>query len=165
MLDVILVGFMGAGKTTVGQVLATNYQRPHIDLDDEIIALAGRSIPQIFAQAGETIFRQWETQALQQALAKKGVLSAGGGVVETAANRAMLKQTHIPVIYLKVLPETVLSRLKGDTTRPLLQQGPAAVRALWQRRLALYEQVATHAIVTDTLTPEAISQQIYQLLA
>ncbi|MFC6171569.1 shikimate kinase [Loigolactobacillus jiayinensis] len=165
MLDVILVGFMGTGKTTVGEVLAANFKRPQIDLDDEIIASAGKSIKQIFADAGETAFRQLETQVLQQAFAKSGILSTGGGVVESAANRQLLQTTTIPVIYLQTEPAAIFTRLKGDDGRPLVQQlGESGLRELWQRRAPLYQSVATHTVTTDARTPEEVSQQIQQLI-
>ncbi|MFD1319198.1 shikimate kinase [Loigolactobacillus zhaoyuanensis] len=165
MLDVILVGFMGTGKTTVGEVLAANFKRPQIDLDDEIITTAGKSIKQIFADSGEVAFRQLETQVLKQAFTKNGILSTGGGVVESAANRELLRQTAIPVIYLQTEPAAIFQRLKSDDGRPLVQQlGEVGLRKLWQRRVPLYQQVATHTITTDTRTPQQVSQQIQQLL-
>lgn len=166
MLDVILVGFMGTGKTTVGEVLAANFRRPQIDLDAEIVAAAGKSIKQIFADSGEAAFRQLETQVLQQAFAKSGILSTGGGVVESAANRELLQQTSIPVIYLQTGPAAIFDRLKGDDGRPLVQQlGQAGLRDLWQRRAPLYQSVATHTVTTDARTPLQVSQQIQQLLS
>ncbi|MFD0896783.1 shikimate kinase [Loigolactobacillus binensis] len=166
MLDVILVGFMGTGKTTVGEVLAANFKRPQIDLDDEIVATAGKSIKQIFADSGEPAFRKLETEVLRQAFAKSGILSTGGGVVESAPNRELLQQTAIPVIYLQTGPTTIFERIKDDDGRPLVQQlGEAGLRDLWQRREPLYQSVANHIVVTDTQTPEQVSQQIQQFLA
>lgn len=165
MLKAILVGFMGAGKTTVGGVLAEQVGWQQIDLDDEIIATAGKPITAIFADEGEPAFRKLETQVLQNTLNKTGLLSTGGGVVESAANREVLQQTDIPVIYLQTSGNVVLERVAGDDSRPLVNQlGPNGLKALLAKREQLYQSVSDLVICTDELTPEEISDQIQTFL-
>jgi shikimate kinase len=165
MLKAILVGFMGAGKTTVGGVLAEQVGWKQIDLDDEIIATAGKPITVIFADDGEAAFRKLETQVLQDTFNKTGLLSTGGGVVESAANREVLQQTDIPVVYLQTSGNVVLDRVSGDDSRPLVNQlGPDGLKALLAKREHLYQGVSDLVIRTDDLTPEEISEQIQSFL-
>ncbi|GAF40730.1 shikimate kinase I [Agrilactobacillus composti DSM 18527 = JCM 14202] len=91
MARLVLVGFMGAGKTTVGQLLAQNTGFRFTDLDQAIVEIAGRPIPDIFAAEGEAGFRRRETEALAQALDQDVIVSTGGGIVTQAQNRALLK--------------------------------------------------------------------------
>lgn len=123
MQNVILIGYMGAGKTTIGQALAQKYQLAFEDTDQLIEKKAGRLISEIFAQEGEAVFRDMETALLEELLSEKKkeavVYAVGGGLPMREENRELLRKLGT-VIYLTVQPDTVLERLKGDTTRPLL---------------------------------------------
>ncbi|ANK60733.1 shikimate kinase [Loigolactobacillus backii] len=167
MLTAILIGFMGTGKTTVGNVLAINTQQQQIDLDDEIVSAAGKSIKQVFAEDGEAAFRQLETTVLKTAFKRNGILSTGGGVIESETNRAVLEATEIPIIFLKTLPTVILERLTGEdaAVRPLVGQlGPAGLTRLWKKREPLYERISDLTILTDELTPEEVSERIETFL-
>lgn len=159
MNTVILIGFMGAGKTTVGMALSKRDNIPLVDTDQRIIEKAGMSISEIFARKGEEAFRQIESQVLSELLDQKNpiVVSVGGGLPLKEENRRMLKRIGT-VIYLKVRPETVLERLKGDTTRPLLA-GPdekQKVRELLEKRGPIYQEAADLVLCVDGKSVEEI---------
>lgn len=161
MQPLILVGFMGAGKTTVGTQLAAQLKIPQFDLDQLIEASLGETIATYFSRMGEEKFRQVETTLLKTHLADEGVLSTGGGVVMKEANRQLLKQAKAPVIYLRTQPEELLERLQNDLQRPLLQQmDHDAFIELWQYREKLYQEVADVVIETDGKQPDEIATTI-----
>ena len=121
--NLILIGFMGAGKTSVGQAYARQYGLPIIDTDQRIEEAAGMAIADIFAAQGEDAFRKLETGVLNQLLAHTdhAIISVGGGLPLREENRALLKQLGC-VVYLDVSPETVMERIGGDVSdRPMLQ--------------------------------------------
>jgi shikimate kinase len=139
----ILVGLMGSGKSSIGRRLAVSLELPLIDLDDYIVEQAGRSIPQIFEQDGEAVFRRMETEALRQVVGSRAVIATGGGVVMSETNRHILKQ-HPPVIWLKASPEFLAGRIAGDRNRPLIAAGDVLekLQELAAIRYPLYEQCA-----------------------
>lgn len=112
---------MGAGKTTVGNILANLADLPYIDIDEVITSEQGMSVSDIFAKYGEKEFRRLEHEKLKELATTKAVIATGGGIVLNPENREVLKNTY-PVIYLETDPEVFMNRLKGDTTRPLVQQ-------------------------------------------
>ena len=114
-MKVVFTGFMGAGKSTIGRMTAQEMNLPFIDLDDEIVRVAGCPITEIFARDGEEVFRRMERDILKE------VISLGGGVLMSEENRNILSQANTMVIYLKVDADTIWSRVKGDQSRPLLQ--------------------------------------------
>lgn len=146
-LTTVLVGPMGAGKTSVGRRVAKHLAVPFIDTDKRVVAEHG-SIADIFAEHGEAHFREWERQAVATAIAEGGVISLGGGAVTDPETRALLEGD--PVVFLAVSPEAVAERIRGNS-RPLLvaDEDPLErwTRIMEQRR-ELYELVAT--IVFDT---------------
>ncbi len=161
--SIILIGFMGAGKTTVGRCLARKLGLSMIDTDYYIEQTQKMKISEIFAQYGEAYFRDLETKTIQH-LIKQGenyIVSCGGGMVLRSENRDLLK-TLGTVIYLRVRPETVASRLKGDTTRPLLQGTDAEekIKNLLTLREGIYEAAADVQVDTDGLLPEEICVKI-----
>lgn len=163
-MKLILVGFMGSGKTTVGNLLAKKLGLSYHDLDDVIVETAGKSIKQIFADDGEPAFRQLEHDALKASLADDGILGTGGGTPIQAANFELLKASDVPVVLLDVMPETIIPRLKNDTDWPLAQQlGLDGLVDLKGQRDTLYQQVSDFRIATDDLTTlevvDAISQE------
>lgn len=160
-MTVILVGFMGAGKTTVGRELAAELGVAHHDLDDLIVAAAGCSIPEIFDQRGDAGFRALEHETLIKALQSEGVLSTGGGAPVQPQNFALLQASAAPVVLLEAQPATILQRIGADANRPLVQElGEAGLVALQAQRDPRYHELADLVIATDALTPGQIAQQI-----
>jgi len=162
----ILVGLMGSGKSSIGRRLAVLLELPLIDLDDEIVAQAGRSIPDIFEQHGETAFRHMETAALRTVAGKRAVIATGGGIVMSAINRQILT-AHPPVIWLKASPEFLAERIDGDGNRPLIAAGDTLkkLQALASIRYPLYEQCADFILPRGDMTkPEALQAIVDFLL-
>ncbi len=141
---IILTGFMGSGKTTVGQILARQLELPFVDLDKEIENKEGSTIARIFASQGETAFRQMESQQLARVLAQPQslVLATGGGALLNQAAAALLDETACSVVFLKLDLAEVKARLSQDTTRPLLAGGTAKTAELFASRQVLYQQLA-----------------------
>lgn len=163
---VILIGFMGAGKTTVGKLLAEKMQQTFIDLDQLFEIETGCKIPDYFQKYGETAFRKLERQLLQTILNEKAepkVIATGGGIILTAENRQLLKETkNITVIYLKTSVDQLVLRLQQDTQiRPvILEKSITEIKKIYQERLTYYEECAHITIPTDQLTPEIIVEKI-----
>lgn len=165
--NIILIGFMGAGKTSVGQHFAKQHNLPFVDIDRIIETTAGMSISDLFAKKGETEFRRRETETLKRLLdtetvvPRKTMISVGGGLPLREENRELLKQLGT-VVYLKVSPETVVERLKGDTTRPLLmgENVNERVAELIAKREAFYIEAAHKVIEVDGKDFNEISEEI-----
>lgn len=158
---IILTGFMGTGKSEVGNLLAERLQYRFVDLDQVIEEHAGCSIPDLFEQEGEAGFRKRETRALlMEGGQPKQVLSCGGGVVVTPENLEWLKQQS-GVVCLDATPETIVSRIGSDPNRPLLQGDDPLIRiqSLMEQRAPLYAQLPTH-IDTDRLRPSEVADRI-----
>jgi shikimate kinase len=154
---IVLVGFMGAGKTTVGHLLAERLGLPFVDGDRIIEQRSGRSVAQIFAEDGEPAFRALEHQVIAGLLDGPAlVLALGGGAAEHPGTHERLAAAE--VVYLQVGYEQAMHRVGGDPGRPLLARPDLA--ATYQRRLPLYAELATLTVSTDGRHPEAISQDI-----
>jgi len=134
--NVVLVGFMGSGKSTVGPQLAERLKRPFVDLDDVIEADAGQSVAEIFSNEGEAGFRERESRNLQGLLESDGVVVAvGGGAPMREDNWARIRDGNC-VVALTAEPTELARRLNGSTDRPLLQSGKAsAIATLLPSRL------------------------------
>jgi len=134
-----------------------------VDTDSYIEEITGMKISAIFAQYGEEYFRRLETQAIQRMVEqeRQSIVSCGGGLVLREENRVLLKQLGT-VVYLVVSPETVVLRLSGDTTRPLLQGEDAGkrIRALLASRKDKYEAAADLQVCADDASPEEICIKI-----
>jgi shikimate kinase len=158
--NIVLIGFMGSGKSTVGKVLAPRLSKKFVDLDHMIVERAGRSIPEIFATDGEAAFRQLESQVLADVLANANqVISTGGGAVLAEANRQLMRENGL-VVWLRTDVDVLIQRMQYDTTRPLLQGDAKAniTRILEERRDAY--NFATLEIDTGRLTVEEAVQAI-----
>lgn len=140
---IFLVGPMGCGKTTIGKALALLSSRPFLDLDEEIVAFTGKSIPEIFKEEGETAFRQQETAALKRSLAYEAVIATGGGIVVTPENIELLKE-HGLVVYLFADVETQYQRTLHDNGRPMIYAEDRRKRLMdiFAFRQPLFEKVA-----------------------
>lgn len=165
---IVLVGPMGAGKSSIGRLLAARMQYAFVDLDICIEAEAGTTITSIFANEGETGFRSREYRALRDALAKPeaSVIATGGGAVLDDRNRRVMRDAGI-VVYLQVESAMQLQRLQGDGTRPLLATANPAQRLadLQDMREPLYREVADIIFDTTSHSPEAAADALAALLA
>ena len=156
---IVLVGFMGAGKTTVGRLLAAKLGIPFTDSDPVIEERAGKPIRQIFADDGEPAFRALEHEEIADLLAGPDtVLALGGGAAEHPATRPLLAAA--PVVYLRVGYAEAMSRVGGDEGRPMLARPD--VTDVYERRQAAYAAVATLTVDTDGRAPEDIALSILQ---
>ena len=147
--NIILTGFMGAGKTTVGRILAQSCGFEFMDIDQIIVASQGKPIKDIFAEEGEEAFRNYETEALLSLQnVSEAVIATGGGIILRSENRQVLKQMGL-VVYLRASFETLLKRVSQSDQRPLadLSTGTERLKGLLDSRVSLYEQAD---IVADT---------------
>ncbi len=161
----VLIGFMGAGKSSVGRVVAGLLGAEFVDLDARIESAAGRSVGEIFASEGEGAFREMEKEAIRDAVSVPGrVLAAGGGAFLDPGNKALLR-AYAPVVFLDASPDTVIERLSRDASRPLLQGGDreAKVRELMARRRPSYAE-ADIAVGTDGLTVAQVARRVVAAL-
>lgn len=159
----ILIGFMGCGKTSVGIRLSYALKRTMIDTDKWIEKQQNMTISEIFASRGEAAFRQMETDCIRTLIEKENdrIISTGGGLPIKEENHKLLKQLG-RVYYLKVTPETVYERLKEDTTRPLLQgeKPEQKIRDLLAYREPLYEACADEVIEVSKKSFDEIIAEI-----
>jgi len=154
---IVLVGFMGAGKTTVGHLLSERLGLPFVDSDLVIEQRSGRSVRQIFAEDGEPAFRALEHLVIADLLdGPEVVLALGGGAAEHPGTAVRLKSEQ--VIYLEVGYDEAMLRVSGDELRPLLRRPD--LETLYRRRLGIYRDVATLTVPTDGRPPEAVSQHV-----
>lgn len=163
--SIILIGFMGSGKTTAGIKLSYKLKRPFLDTDKLIEKREKRSISDIFAAEGEEYFRRAETEVLRELVKSSScqIISVGGGTPLRAENRELLRRLGT-VVYLKVSAETVYKRLKGDATRPLLQGADpmGKIKSLLASRERLYEEAADITIVNDGKEYDRVIQEILE---
>ncbi|MGL4521817.1 MAG: shikimate kinase [Bacilli bacterium] len=159
MKSIILVGFMGSGKTTVGVSLAHKLSLQFIDLDRIVEDNEGTSIPEMFSKYGEEYFRDAESRAVQGIQSSGQIVATGGGVIKRPENVEWLLNTGV-VVYLRCSFETVLARIEGDSNRPLAKNSNVSeLKALYDSRLQSYEKA--HIIVdVDHLSVEKIGQAI-----
>jgi shikimate kinase len=158
-----LIGFMGAGKSTVGEKLAESLGWPFRDLDQVIVEETGRSIPEIFRQDGEEVFREQETEALRRESRKDPpfVLATGGGVAERSTNRKIMSETGVS-IYLNVDFDVLYERVGNDETRPLVNRADdpyTELKSLWDRRQTDYRDANLILNLTDE-SPSAVVETI-----
>lgn len=161
--NIYLIGFMGTGKTTVGQRVAERLGMRFVDMDDEIVARAGKPIPAIFADDGEPAFRRIECAVAADLSRKTGrVVATGGGVVLNDANMRNFYDSGV-VICLSATPDAILDRVEGDTNRPLLagtrEEKKAKMAALLEKRGALYTAIP-HQVDTSPLIAEQVADRI-----
>ena len=165
MNNVVLVGFMGSGKSTVGRLLAERTKRSFVDLDDVIEADAGQSVVEIFSNEGEAGFRERESRCLRRELERNGsVVAVGGGALMREENWSRIREGNC-VVSLIAEPGELARRLNGSTDRPLLQAGaPSAIASLLPVRLPRYLE-ADLVIKTDGIEPAEVAQQVHERLA
>lgn len=165
-MNIILIGSMGAGKTTIGRQLAKRLKRPFYDSDHELVERCGVDIPTIFEFEGESGFRDRESQVIDE-LSKRNdiVMATGGGAVLRPENRKMLAARGT-VIYLRVSLKNQHLRTSADRNRPLLQGGNLMekLQKLRDDRDPLYTALADHILDTDDRTPNNVAQSIQRKL-
>ena len=161
--SLILIGFMGSGKTTVGKILSDLSGLPFTDTDERIIEKTGLSINEIFEKYGEPYFRDLETQVLREMLLEntERVISVGGGLPVRPENRILLGKLGT-VFYLQADPETLMTRLEQDRSRPLLRGGDLKekIESLMAARESIYLETADHVIETGPCTKEEVARMI-----
>lgn len=165
--NVVLIGFMGSGKSTVGIRLSYQLRCALEDTDKLIEDRAGKSIREIFAQEGEEAFRQMETRLLEKLAERKGerVYSVGGGTPVRAVNRPLLRKLGT-VVYLRARPETIYERLREDTSRPLLQgENPREkISGMMAEREKAYMETADLVLDVDEMTVDQVTERIAEAL-
>lgn len=164
---IVLIGFMGAGKSSVGRRLEKNTGFPRFDTDEMIAAKFGLSVPRIFEIHGADIFREAESEALRQLDPRElSIVVTGGGIVLRTTNRELLRQLGT-VVYLHADSETLFERISRRASRPLLHTGDpyATMKELLGRRLPLYEEIADLTIDTSRLNHDEVCDLILQSIA
>lgn len=158
---IVLIGFMGAGKTTVGRGLAARLEVPFLDSDEVLEAREGRSIAEVFATDGEATFRRLEREMIASLLdGPETVLAVGGGAVEDAATRSLLR--NHTVVHLEASLDDVAARIGDDESRPVLAMPGIAER--YRGRLPLYADVADVVVPTANRRPEEVVADVLAAL-
>ncbi|MDJ0615668.1 MAG: shikimate kinase [Calothrix sp. MO_192.B10] len=164
-INLYLIGMMGAGKTTVGQLIAKHLGYGFLDTDQVIVQAAGKSINQIFAEDGETAFRQLESKVLSEICAyTKLTIATGGGIIMNSLNWSYLH--HGLIVWLDAPVELLYQRLLNDTSRPLLQDTDplGKLRSLLEQRQPLYAQADLRITLNEGETPEEIALRAIDLI-
>jgi shikimate kinase len=164
--NIVLIGFMGCGKSTIGRELHQRLGYPLVDMDHEIEKRAGKPITRIFAQDGEAAFRDMETALLRELNdpdAPRRIISTGGGVVGRQENRELLKHLGY-VVWLHAPPAVILERTGKNRSRPLLQtEDPAEkIRSLMAERQPLYQETAHLKLDTSGLCSDEVATGILE---
>ena len=162
--NIILIGFMGTGKSTIGRNLSQTFGYPLIDTDQMIVEKQGRTIPKIFEEDGEQAFRDMETNLLRSLFKHNGhIISTGGGIIVRPENRALLRELGY-VVWLQASPAEILNRTSRNSNRPLLNNADpeGTIRRLLEIRVPLYTETAHLCIETDQLNFDEVTTGIIE---
>jgi shikimate kinase len=162
-----LVGMMGSGKTTAGRLAAERLGVAFVDVDDEVAAEYGSSVPELWDQMGERGFRRIEGGVIGRVAGSDAVVSTGGGAVLDMANRRRMRDTG-RVVWLRADPDVLAGRLGAGGERPLLTDEPdrrARIAELIEERSKAYEDAADYEIDTSRLSVEEVAMRIERLWA
>lgn len=155
----ILIGFMGSGKTTIAMNIAEKLDKTFVDMDQKITETAGMEISHIFKEEGEEGFRKRELEALKTCINLDAVISTGGGVVTHSPSLEILKsQMNHKVFYLDAPFSVLFERIKDDESRPLASQGKQKVYDLFIKRQSLYLEASDYTINTDCTITETVEK-------
>jgi shikimate kinase len=163
---VVLIGMMGSGKTTIGELVAARLGMPFVDSDREIERRTGATVAELFASGGEPAFRTLESEVLLEALDRHdpSVIAAAGGAVLDPRNRQAMRDRAL-VVWLRADPSVLAERVKGGTHRPLLaDDATGTLQALATQREQLYRETAHRHLDVDTLTVEEATDQVVAAL-
>jgi shikimate kinase len=162
---VFIVGFMGAGKSTVGPLVAEGLSLPFVDLDRRLEEAFGKPIPAVFEEDGEESFRRAESEELAAVVSGPAcVVACGGGIVLDPANRDVMARAGV-VVYLAVSEKEALDRVGAGSGRPLLGDDPdRAVRELMEARRSLYEEAADVVVDTTDADPARVAESVLGLV-
>jgi shikimate kinase len=155
---VLLIGMMGAGKSTTGHLLAARLGWPYLDSDEEILRQTGRTVPEIWKGDGEPAFRAQESKVLAEATTSDGpaVIAVAGGAVLDPENRARIRAAGL-VVWLRAAVSVLAQRVGGGAGRPLLEEGAAAaLEHLTEARAPIYAQLADLVFDVDQLSPPQV---------
>jgi shikimate kinase len=163
-MNIVLIGFMGSGKTSVAKSLAKKLKRPHLEMDDVILDMAQKSsINEIFEKFGEEYFRSTETEVAKKiANISNHIISTGGGIINNRANIDAL-QKNGKIIYLEASFPEIRRRLKETDDRPLFKNMKKA-KALYAKRLSLYKSYSDFSVITDDKNIDIISEEIISII-
>ena len=165
--NIVLIGFMGTGKSTIARELAKTRQMNIVEMDEEIVRRRGKSIADIFEEEGEEYFRDLETALLKELQTKENqVISCGGGAVLREENVRVMKKNGC-VVLLTALPQTIYERVKNNTDRPILQgnMNVEYIASLMEKRREKYEKASDIVIATDGKNVSQICEEMLQKLA
>ncbi|SFA71292.1 shikimate kinase [Lentibacillus halodurans] len=162
MKTLYLIGFMGSGKSTVGELLHYDLGISYLDTDQMVVEKYGE-IAAIFQQEGEDKFRDYETEMLTKTSPENYIVSTGGGIVEREENMAFMKNNG-RIIYLDTSFAQIADRLGNDPSRPLWRKNQKDKQKLYQRRAKWYRQLADFTVMTDQKSPEDIAGEILKIL-
>jgi shikimate kinase len=167
-MNIVLIGYRGTGKSSVGKLLAGRLGKEYVSMDAEIVKNAGMSIPGIVEKSGWPGFREMESR-LAKTLALKDhlVIDTGGGVIERPENIHALKQ-NARIFWLKASVPEIVARIEGDTQRPALMAGKTftqEVEEVLKNREPKYKSAAHHEMDTDALTPDQVAGRIMDILS
>ena len=171
-MSIVLIGYRGSGKTTIGRRLADRLWQTFVDTDELVVRKAGRGISDIFEEQGERAFRDLEAEAVRESLLlTEHVIALGGGALEREENRRAVKESGHKVIYLKCDPHELLKRIQSDPAsadaRPHLTQHGGGIEEIEQvlaRREPIYRAAMTAELEVTNLTPEEAVVYIVRLL-
>ena len=163
MRAIYLIGFMGSGKTSVATCLSKKLAIPLYDTDKYIEDYYNTSIPTIFSQKGEKVFREYETNVLKKLPTGDVIVSTGGGIIERRENMEWMTN-HGLVIYLDTNWDEIVKRLKDDQNRPLWNDEELDKQKLFERRLPVYKHAASINVTTNQKSPEQIADEILRLV-
>ena len=162
-MTIFLCGFMGCGKTTIGQVLAQKLGVHYIDMDEYIVKKEGKKIPEIFAENGEEYFRMKETEAIEELAKHNAVIACGGGAMINEKN-AEIARSGGAVIFLDVPFEVCYERISDDTNRPLIVNNTKQqVEDIYNFRYEIYKKHSSASIDANN-SPSAVADEIKKFI-
>lgn len=164
-MAIVLIGFMGVGKTTIGKALAQKMQIPFIDLDAEIMKKEGKSISQIFETKGEKYFRALECESLKAYINMNVVIATGGGIIENTNNIELLKKNKLN-FWVDTNIYSVYNRIVGDVNRPNAQNKSFdEIKKLYNSRISRYNEIAYIKVYNENSVSSSVQEIHNQIIA